>query len=315
MTTNSHRRRLLALAAVPAAVLALGVASSGASSAGGPATKTGAAVYVKGLGRAAEIYVKHAGVAERRITRNRAYDGFPSWSADGNRIVFVSDRGNRGNSDIFVMDANGGNVKRLTRGGGQDLYPAFAPDGKRVAFSSNRDGAEAEIYVVGSDGGRLKRLTRTARYVEDVAPRFSPDGRSLVFSSNRVAFANYEIFRMRSTDGGGVTRLTFHGGTVPGDPGDDLLPSYSPDGKRIVFVSDREPRYGIWTMSANGRDLKKVVSYRNRNVAFPRYSADGTQVLYTAFSPEGDLSDAQLRVVLTGSLDDAEFGPGREGDW
>lgn len=316
MTTKLQGRRVAATAAAVAAALTLGGASYSAPETRSEASaKSGAAVYVKGLGRKAEIYVKRAGVGERRITRNGAYDGFPSWSADGKRIVFVSDRGNRGNSDIYVMDADGKNVKRLTRGGGQDLYPSFSPDGKRIAFSTNRDGAESEIYVVGVDGKALKRLTRTAKYVDDVAPRFSPDGRWIVFSSNRVAFANYEIFRIRSSDGGAIRRLTFHGGDVPGDPGDDLLPSYSPDGKRIVFVSDREPRYGIWTMNADGGDLRKVVSYENMNVAFPRYSPDGKQILYTLFSPEGDLSDAQLRMVLPGSLDDAELGPGREGDW
>ena len=316
MTTQLQGRNVAAFAAVLTVALGLGGASYGAPNAGSGATaRTGAAVYAKGLDRKAEIYVKGVGVAERRITRNAAYDGFPSWSADGKRIVFVSDRANRGNSDIYVMDANGKNVKRVTRGGGQDIYPAFSPDGKRIAFSTNRDAAESEIYVVGVDGKGLKRLTRTPKYVEDAAPRFSPDGRWIVFSSNRVAFANYEIFRIRSTDGGAIKRLTFHGGAVPGDPGDDLLPSYSPDGKRIVFVSDRAPRYGIWTMNANGGDLRKVVSYEKMNVAFPRYSRDGKQILYTLFSPEGDLSDAQLRIVLPGSLDDAEMGSGREGDW
>ena len=316
MTSTLDIRHIAAIIAVAAAALALGGASYGASDARSEASaRTGAAVYVKGLDRKAEIYVKRAGIGERRITRNAAYDGFPSWSEDGKRIVFVSDRANRGNSDIYVMDANGKNVARLTRGGGQDLYPAFSPDGRRIVFSTNRDGAEPEVYVVGVDGKGLRRLTRTAKYVEDVTPRFSPDGRWIVFSSNRVAFANYEIFRMRATDGGGIKRLTFHGGDVPGDPGDDLLPSYSPDGKRIVFVSDRAPRYGIWTMNADGGDLRKLVSYENLNVAFPRYSPDGNQILYTVFSPERDLSDAQLRMVLPASLDDAEFGAGREGDW
>ena len=68
-------------------------------------------------------------------------------------------------------------------------------------------------------------------------------------------------------------------------------------------------------MTSDGRDLRKLVSYENRNVSFPRYAPDGNQILYTLFSPEGDLSDAQLRVVLEGSRDDGEMGPGREGDW
>ena len=318
MTSTNRRLLTVATVAALAAVIAVAaLAATVAAAAGESRAARGAGiVYAKGLELNAETYVRTPAGQARRLPSNRAYDGFPSWSPDRKRIVFPSDRAKRGYSNIYVIGADGKNVKRLTTGTGQDLYPAWSPDGRRIAFSSIRAGAEAEIYVMNADGSNPKRLTRTPKWADDTAPRFSPDGRWIVFSSNRVAFANYEIFRMRASDGGAVKRLTVYGGDAPGDPGDDLLPLYSPDGKRIAFVSDREPRYGIWTMNANGGDVRKVITYEKLNTVFPRYSRDGKQILYGVFDPNGvDLSDATLRVVYADGRGDAQILAGREADW
>ena len=260
MLSSAVRTTLAASLAALAA--AAGAASSSASTAT-EAAEPGAIVYSSGQSGRAEIYVRSADGSIQRVTRNRVYDGFPAWSPDRTEIAFVSDRG--GDADIYVMRADGTGVRRLTGGnrpgrGAYDLYPAWSPDGRLIAFSSNRAAIESEIFVMRSDGSAVRRLTRTATYTDDVQPRFSPDGRYIVFTSNRINYWNYEIFRMRASDGRGLKRLTFWGngrtGGRDGAPGDDLLPTYSPDGKRIAFFSDRRGGYAVWTMNPDGSGLR-----------------------------------------------------------
>ena len=89
-----------------------------------------------------EIYVMDAdGGNQRRLTNNPASDYAPSWSPDGKRIVFVSDRDGHVDAngwptgDIYVMDADGGNPQNLTNNPFHDSLPSWSPDGKRIAFS------------------------------------------------------------------------------------------------------------------------------------------------------------------------------------
>lgn len=113
-----------------------------------------------------------------------ANNGFPHFSPDGRQIVFRS--GRDGNHELYLMNADGTNLRRLTRHEATDTMPAFSPDGKQVAFTSNREG-DHEIYLLdlGPEGkpGELRRITHSPGF--DTHPAFSPDGRWLVFSSQR----------------------------------------------------------------------------------------------------------------------------------
>jgi Tol biopolymer transport system component len=214
--------------------LAAGLLTFAAAGANAATPSDRAIVYATGSGgpdaRPTEIYVRAETGQVRRLTNTASYEGFPSWSPDKTRIVFVRAAGN--DADIYVMNADGTGVGRLagSRRGAQDLYPAWSPDGRLIAFSSNRNG-EGDVFVMRADGTGVRQVTRNARWVDDVQPRFSPSGRYLVFASNRVAFSNYELFRVRASDGRGATRLTFWGSGRDGAPGDDLMPEYSPDGR------------------------------------------------------------------------------------
>ena len=89
--------------------------------------------------------------------------------AEGARIAFVSDRD--GDSDIYVMNADGSGVVRLTKDSAEDWLPAWSPDGGRVAFASDRDG-DFEIYVMNADGSGVVQLTDNSDH--DLMPAWSP---------------------------------------------------------------------------------------------------------------------------------------------
>ena len=90
-----------------------------------------------------------------RITNSPSTDSSPSWSPDGTRLAFASDRG--GNLDVYVMDVDGSNVVQLTDHPGTDSEPVWSPDGAQLAFASNRAGP-TEVYLMDRYGEGLKRL-------------------------------------------------------------------------------------------------------------------------------------------------------------
>ena len=114
-----------------------------------------------------------------------ANDALPDFSPDGRRIVFRSRRG--GNADIYLMNADGGDVQRLTHHEATDTMPAFSSAGDRVAFTSLRDG-NFELYTVAIDedgrAGPPERLTTSPGH--DMHPRFSPDDEWVLFTSQRA---------------------------------------------------------------------------------------------------------------------------------
>ena len=187
-----------------------------------------------------EIYVMDVdGKNQHRLTNNRHEDWSPVWSPDGKRIVFVSDRDGHPDiipgwftSEIYVMDADGGNEQRLTENRRNDDTPSWSPDGKRIAFASDRKGhfVNFEIYVMDADGGNQRRLTENRAW--DRFPSWSPDGERIAFMSQ--SDGNLEIYVM-DADGGNQKNLT-NNRNGDGDPAWFNSPfSVSPAGKKFTM--------------------------------------------------------------------------------
>src|SRR5216117_710181 len=140
-----------------------------------------------------DIYLMNANGTEiQRLTDHLAFDFWPSWSPDGTRIAFASDRASRPdtvNLDLYVMNADGTGLVRVTTDTALDDEPVWAPDGVRLAFRSNRDGND-EIYVANDDGSGLMRLTTSPGH--DVQPAWAPDGNKIAFVTERDG--NPEIY-------------------------------------------------------------------------------------------------------------------------
>ena len=235
-----------------------------------------------------EIYVMDVnGGNPRNLTNDPSDDRDPSWSPDGKRIVFFSNRDGhvidgRPTSEIYVMDADGGNPQNLTNDRNDDRFPSWSPDGKRIAFVSDRDGPPRyfDIYVMDADGGNLQRLTSDPR--DDRNPSWSPDGERIVFGARReghfeTKFAvTYEIYVM-DADGGNQQRLTEN-------RKNDWQPSWSPNGKRITFASDRKGdlvNIEIYVMDADGGNQQRLTENR-KNDWQPSWSLDGERIAFVS---------------------------------
>lgn len=127
------------------------------------------------------------GSALQNLTPNSAgFDGNPSFSGDGKQIVFRS--GRNGSLDLYLMDADGSNVRRLTNDGAHYLFPAFSPTSNQIAFASNRDNPKGDIFDIylldldaNSAPGKVRRITREEG--QHGHPQFSYDGKWLIFTS------------------------------------------------------------------------------------------------------------------------------------
>ena len=201
----------------------------------------------------------------RRLTDDPGNDMFPTWSADGRHIAFVSDRD--GNREIYVMKADGTEQLNLTHEAAEDWTPAWSPDGTTIAFASYRD-ANWEIYTMTADGSNPQRLTAMAG--ADYAPCWSPDGQRIAFQSNRDG--NWEIYVM-GRDGQGLQRLTE-------DEATDSAPAWSPDGMVIAFESYRDGNMEIYLMGVDGSDVRNITDDPYSNEHGPAWARRGARLLY-----------------------------------
>jgi len=236
--------------------------------------------------RGGDIFVATLGGRARALVATRAAEHSPAFAAEGRKLLFVREP-RPGAADLYVADADGTHAVRLTRARGADYTPTWSPDGTRIAFASNRGGSSA-IYVMRADGTHLRRISPAASFT----PAWSPDGRTIAFSSSARTPENPEIYTVRP-DGTGLRRLTFTKGGID-TLGDDSWPAWSPDGKRIVFSSNRTGNGELWIMNADGRRRQRLAGLPGHDDWAPAYSPEGTRI---AFHSLGAGGGAQLYTV------------------
>ena len=175
----------------------------------------------------------------------------PAWSADGQNLAFSSSR--TGNTEIYTVSAAGGNLKRLTEGRHPDVSPTWNPKtNAQIAWVSGRTGLP-QIYTMASDGTNVVRMTDQGYAV---SPSWSPNGQFLAFAWVRHygpgAPGASDIYVMDIASKQWV-QLTHDGGR-------NDFPSWSPDGRHIVFQSNRTGKLQIWTILADGSEPRQLTT-------------------------------------------------------
>ena len=198
-----------------------------------------------------EIYQANAdGSNIINLTNSDGYDAEGSYSSDGSKILFASNREAYSRTltqaeqklfdddssyfmDLFVMDADGSNVKQLTNSPGYDGGPFFSPDNSEVVWRRfNPDGNSAEIWTMDIDGGNQRQLTSDAMVAW--GPYYHPSGDYIIYSSNVLGHANFELFLIDAEGTNTPVRVT-------NTDGRDIPPVFSPDGSRLAWSTTRTP--------------------------------------------------------------------------
>lgn len=206
------------------------------------------------------------------------HDEQPRWSPDGRRIAFKSTRG--GSYNLYVMDADGGNVIRLTDHAGNDHDPSWLPDGESLVFASDRDRGPGrlDLYRLWIADGSVERLT-TFFNGYAFMPNVSPDGAWVAFVATtfptEYGFANQvHVLEL-------ATRMTWPFDVAAAS----CWPNWSPDGQQIAHVSLLQEPSTIQVISSFGDSPQPLPGDPGRWIYYPDWSPDN-RLLAVSVSPE-----------------------------
>jgi hypothetical protein len=223
------------------------------------------------------LFMTRAG-ALVQLTDGDGSDLAPAWSRDGRRIAFQSNRD--GNWEIYVMDADGSNVRRLTDDEGQDGEPSWSPDGRRLVFVH-----DGRLYEMDASGRDRRSLDQKGEW-----PSWSRDGKALALDANvgehghrivvlepgrnLLSFGEMDVSRpVWSPRGDAIAyecrfgahwhicvlnRKTGRQRVLTGRDSDAFAPAWSPDGKHLAFVSDRDGLDQLFVMRSDGTRVVRL---------------------------------------------------------
>lgn len=209
----------------------------------------------------------------------------PSWAPDGSKLVFTSPCGIKKDtypeSSLYVIDADGSNLKPLPAAPGGDFEPAWSPDGKHIAFTSLRDGY-MQIYSYNVENGETARLVDTGINTAARQPSWSPDSKQIVYTYKR--FATYELWTMSAF---GLNEKQFY---TSGDQLSNQDPVWSPDGKLILFSQQNSKNFtfpNLYFLKLNEDPAPLKISMGVLSVSDTDYSPDGIWLAYESGGDRG----------------------------
>lgn len=225
-------------------------------------------LYVAAINGNPEIMLQADEGEPKNLSNHPANDIFPTWSPDGARIAFASNR-DGGVMNVFVMNADGTEVTKITDANmlnkANCQCPSWSPDGESLVYQQ-RVGDVSQLFTVELESGRVRQIADNGW-----DPAWSPGGDKIAFCS---LTATGWALNTVEPDGAKLTEI------VPGDNKVGFVyPSWSPDGKRIAFTKPTAGRFHIHTCNADGSDLKQLTK-TDRMSSHSGWSADGKQVYF-----------------------------------
>jgi Tol biopolymer transport system component len=226
---------------------------------------TGSLVYVPGGNVAAErmVWVSRNGTEKALAAPPHEYVT-PRISPDGRRVaVTVAEQENQ----VWLYDFGRDTLSRLTFGGNVTQTPAWTPDGKRIAFTSNKEGPLNIFWQPADGSGEMERLT-TSEYT-DVPRSFSPDGQLLAFLELGSATGyDVSVLRLRDRKTQPFIRT----------PTNESVPSFSPDGHWLAYISDESGRFEVYAQPYPGPGGKYQISTDGGTE--PVWNPNGKELFY-----------------------------------
>ncbi len=197
-----------------------------------------------------DIYVFDRETREySRVTDTKGYDAEGAYSADGRMIVFSSNRSAYTEeltaeeqrlleadpayfADLYLMNADGSNVRRITNEPGYDGGPFFSYDGQYIVWRRfSEDGVTADVFIADSEGENQRRITSFESM--SWAPFLHPTNEYIIFASNKQGFSNFELYLVDREGMKEPVRVTHTDGF-------DGLPVFTPDGSQLVWTTNRK---------------------------------------------------------------------------
>jgi Tol biopolymer transport system component/DNA-binding winged helix-turn-helix (wHTH) protein len=227
-----------------------------------------------------EIFiVPAAGGEPRQLTFDKTGIRSLAWSANGERVVFVSFRSST-QSNLWQIAASGGEPELISTGGKNITNIAVAPDGKSIAFTEESN--DSNIW-------RIMPATPAQKFIAsaraDHSQQFSPDGSRIVFVSDRTG--NNEIW-ISDADGKNQRQLTDSNGSAGS-------PRFSPDGKFIAFDAQTVKTFDIYVIPSDGGAARRLTDSKTRDTV-PSWSADG-EWIYFCSNRSGSIQLWRMRAV------------------
>ncbi|MBD5213491.1 MAG: peptidase S41 [Bacteroidales bacterium] len=237
--------------------------------------------------------VPAGGGSARQLTTGPAYNTTPIWSPDGKTIAYTSDA--HGNFDIYAIPSMGGTPTRLTTHSASETPETFTPDGKYILYSASiQDPAasamfptslESELYRVPVAGGASSRVEATAIN----RPVYSPDG-TLMLYQRTPGMENEWRKHHTSSVTGDIWSLNLKDGThtnLTSRPGEDRDPAFSPDGKTVYYLSERDGgSFNVYAAPLSDlNSVKALTNFKSHPVRFLSASKTGQ----LAFAYDGEI--------------------------
>jgi TolB protein len=194
--------------------------------------------YVSFENKKPVVYVQNLVTRQRTLIANyKGSNSAPSWSPDGSKLALALSR--EGLTQVFVINADGTGLRRLTNSNGIDTEPQFSADGQSIYFTSDRSGGP-QIYKMSASGGDAQRITFSGNY--NISPRVAPDGKTLAYVSRRDG--RFQLYVLDLANGQ-EQRLS--------DTAKDESPSFSPNGRYIMYATESGRRGTLAVVSVDGR--------------------------------------------------------------